>query len=121
MTLSRSKRVQRVERELFETLSQFLIHEVSVPLPCYVAVSAVEVSPDLRNAKVFFRLVGQEKATQDAKAILAQERAEFQKHVAQQLKLKFCPVLRFEYGIAPKLDDVDVLLEKLHRPRGFED
>lgn len=119
--MSRSKRVQRVERELFETLSQFLIHEVSVPLPCYVAVSAVEVSPDLRNAKVFFRLVGQEDTVNQAKAILGEERSAFQRHVAQNLKLKFCPVLRFEYGIAPKLDEVDVLLEKLHRPRGFED
>jgi len=122
MSDSRSKRVQRVERELLETLSQFALQGLSEPLPCFASVSAVEVSPDLRNAKVFFRLVGGEQEVAVTKEILQRERAEFQKHVAQELSLKFCPVLRFEFGVAPQLDEVDQLFEKLRKPRfGFGD
>lgn len=121
MTMSRTKRVQRVERELFETLSQFLLHEIGEPLPCHAAITAVEVTPDLRNARIFFRLVGHDASVKEAKAILNDERPHFQKHVAKNIKLKFCPVLRFEYGVAPHLDEIDTLLENLKRPRGFGD
>lgn len=115
--LNRNKRVQRVERELFETLSQHLIHDVADPLPCHATISAVEVSPDLRHARVFFRMVGSDPSIKKAQSILTEERHHFQKTVAKNLKFKFCPVLRFEYGVAPKLDDIDELLENLRRPR----
>ena len=38
------KRVQRVQRELFETLSHYLQHNLPLPLPCYASVSAVDVA-----------------------------------------------------------------------------
>lgn len=111
-----------MERELLETLSQFAIHGLHEPLPCFASVSAVEVSPDLRNAKVFFRLVGGGPEVKAAQMILQRERVEFQKHVAKELSLKFCPVLRFEFGVAPQLDEVDQLFERLRQPRiGFGD
>jgi ribosome-binding factor A len=122
MSEARSKRVQRVERELFETLSYFLLHEFGHPLPCYASISAVEVNGDLRSAKVFFRLVGGADETGAAKALLEAERTRFQKHVAREIQMKFCPVLRFAFGVKPHLDEVDELLENLHKPKtGFED
>ncbi len=70
MTDDRSKRVQRVERELFETLSHYLLHGLQQPLPCYASVTAVEVNPNLRHAKVFFRLIGEGKTVEQAKEAL---------------------------------------------------
>lgn len=118
---ARSKRVQRVERQLFETLSQALLQELHEPLPCYASVTAVEVTPDLRHAKVFFRLVGGEAEAKEAESILTQARRAFQKLVAEELNAKFCPVLKFEFGIVPHLDEVDSLLEQLRRPKNFGD
>lgn len=115
-----STRVARVQRELYETCSQFLQHRLGEPLPCYAAVSAVDVSPDLRNARVFFRLVGGDPEVAEAKVVLGRERAQFQKHVARSLKMKFCPVLRFEYGVAPHHDPIDELFENLHKPKFYE-
>ena len=71
MAADRSTRVQRVERELLEVLSHFLLHGLGEPLPCYSSITAVEVSPDLRYARVFFRLVGKENMTRKAEETLA--------------------------------------------------
>ena len=40
-----STREKRVERELFESLSRFLLHDLATPLPCYVSITAVSVTP----------------------------------------------------------------------------
>lgn len=76
---SRSTRVSRVERELLETLTNFLLHEFTTPLPCYASITAVEVTPDLRHARVFVRLVGNESVTRRAEEIMAENRGAFQK------------------------------------------
>jgi ribosome-binding factor A len=110
-----------VERELLETLSHFLLHELTTPLPCYVSITAVEVSPDLRHARVFFRLVGKEKFTRECEETLAGLRGTFQKYIAANLKMKFCPVLKFEFGKVAQQDEIDVLLENLRKPKRFGD
>lgn len=117
MSDSRSKRVQRVERELFETLSHFLLHGLAEPLPCYASLTAVEVNPNLRHAKVYFRLIGDEKQVRVGEEMLSKERAHFQRHVASSLQSKFCPVLRFEFGVAEKRDEIDELFENLRKPK----
>jgi ribosome-binding factor A len=62
--------VQRVESELLEILTQFLLHEINEPMPCYASITAVETHGDLRHAKVFFRLVGDPASVQDGERIL---------------------------------------------------
>lgn len=113
----RSKRVQRVERELLEALSHALLHELNVPLPSYASISAVVVSPDLRNAKVYFRLVGEDKDAAATEKVLTAERKLFQKHVKEHLRMRYTPVLKFEFGRAGKADEIDALLENLRKPK----
>jgi ribosome-binding factor A len=119
LTNDRSTRVERVERELLQTLSNFLLHELNTPLPCYVSITAVEVSPDLRHARVFFRLVGKDKITRECEETLAGLRGLFQKHIAAAVKMKFCPILKFEFGKVAQQDDIDVMLENLRKPKRF--
>ena len=113
----KTTRVRRFEREVHHVLAQFLTTGIERELPAYAALSAVEISTDLRSARVFFRLVGEDWAIAQTKEILDRERAAFQRRVAREIKAKFCPVLRFAYGVAPHHDEVDLLLENLHRPR----
>ncbi len=117
MSDDRNKRVQRVERELFETLSSYLIHGLNQPLPCYASITAVEVNSTLRHAKVFFRLIGDQKQTTEGQKMLEGERAAFQREVARQIESKFCPVLAFKYGLADKRDEIDELFDNLRKPK----
>ncbi len=111
-----NKRVQRVERELLEALSQFLLHGVAETLPCFTSITAVVVNPNLRHARVFFRMVGEPEAAAVTQKILEKERSAFQREVALLMKnAKFTPVLSFEFGVVPQLSEIDALLENLHR------
>lgn len=119
---ARGTRVQRIESEMLQILSLHLQQRMGEPLPCYASITAVETGADLRNAKVYFRLVGEGEAIAEAKKILDAERSKFQKDIAKELKVKFCPVLHFEYGVAAGHDPVDELLQNLRKPRNhFED
>lgn len=115
--MSRPIRLQRVERELRELVSLYLQHELGEPLPAFASVTDVEVSPDIRHATIFFRLSGEPEAVEETKSILMDSRASMQKLVAKGLPLKFCPVLKFEFGVSTKMDEVDELLWKLKAPR----
>lgn len=117
--MSDSKRIQRVQSELLQILSQHLQHGMKQPLPCYASITAVDVHPDMRSARVFFRLVGGTGVVHQAQDILSAERSFFQKQVASELKTKFCPVLKFEFGVAPHMDEIDQMLENLRRPKGY--
>lgn len=119
--MSDSKRVARVQSEMLQVLAEYLQHGLKQPLPCYASITAVEVQPDLRNAKVYFRLVGSTGPVNEAQDILLSERSQFQKQIAENLDMKFCPVLRFEFGVAPHMDEIDKMLANLRKPKSFED
>lgn len=116
----RSMRVQRIESEMLQILSLFLQHKLGEPLPCHVSITAVETHPNLRHARVFFRLNGSGPAFEATKNILEQRRVLFQKEIARELKVKFTPVLKFEFG-ASEGGEIDELLANLHRPWSYED
>ena len=90
-------------------------------MPCYASITAVEVTPDLRHARVWFRLVGKENVTRAGEEALAGLRGAFQKHIAKNLNMKFVPVLKFEFGRVGQQDEIDVMLENLRKPKSFED
>lgn len=122
--MSRSTRVHRVESEMLQILSLHLQQSMAAPLPCYASITAIEAQGDLRTARVYFRLVGEKPAVEGAKKILNHERGGFQRRIAKDLKTKFCPVLKFEYGVAPanpEEDHIERLLENLRQTKRFED
>ena len=65
-----------------------------------VTVTDIRTSPDLRNAIVYVSMYG---SSDEAKGklmhVLAQERAEIQRRIARNVKLKYTPILEF------RLDD----------------
>jgi ribosome-binding factor A len=116
----RTTRVQRVESEMLQILSLYLQHKLGEPLPSFATITAIEAHPNLRHARVYFRLVGTEKDVETTQKILDSRKSLFQKEIARELKVKFTPVLQFEYGTAQG-DQVDELLAGLHRPWTYED
>ncbi|MCB0390990.1 MAG: 30S ribosome-binding factor RbfA [Bdellovibrionales bacterium] len=93
MTVSR--RVQRVERELREIVSVFLISGVKEPLMGLVTVTRVSASPDLRHAKVFLSMMASETEKQENLEILKSSAKIVQHLISKQLPMKFCPKISF--------------------------
>jgi ribosome-binding factor A len=63
----------------------------------FVTVTGVETSPDLRNARVYFSVLGDESAREDALAGLRHSRGFLQTLINSELHMKRTPHLDFVY------------------------
>lgn len=121
--MSDNRRILRVAREIKEILSSHFLSGLKVPIPGFVSIVDVDVSPDLRSAKVFLRVAGSTQERAEAEKVLQSQRAEVQRELGRGLNAKFCPALKFVIGgpSEAQMDDVERMLANLHRPRRGED
>ena len=90
-----SRRCQRVQRLLRDRVSEVIIHELVDPRMGFVTVTGVEVSPDLRTAKVFVSVIGSEGEIRRTFAGLEHAAGFVQRRVSEQVELRTAPRLRF--------------------------
>jgi ribosome-binding factor A len=93
-------RVRRVEKAMREELATMLAHEVKDPGAAGAIVTRVEVTNDLRSAKVHVRVLegGDDPARRLAVvAALGRATGMLRREVTQRLRLRSAPELRFLY------------------------
>ena len=106
-----SRRVERVTALLQQTIGTLLIREMKDPRLAGVTITAVEMSPDLRHARVFYRVLGSD--TDPDRAQLGLERAVgyIQSVVGRELRLRYTPELCFVFDPSlERAERVDQLL-----------
>ena len=92
-----SQRAQRVGDQIQRELAELLRLHVKDPRIGMVTVTAVEVSPDLSHAKIFFtHLAGKEQAA-TAVATLQHSAGYLRTELAHRFKLYTVPQLHFVY------------------------
>jgi ribosome-binding factor A len=92
-----SDRIRRVNEAVREVLSETITAGLKDPRIGFVTVTAVDTSPDLRHARVFVSVLGDEKQRDESLAGLASSHGYLQAQVASRLRLKHTPTLQFEY------------------------
>jgi len=90
-------RMRRVDEAMREVLSDAITSEIKDPRVGFITVTAVETSPDLRHARVFVSVLGEEKVRRRSLAGLESAHGYLQKRVAGELRLKHTPELQFLY------------------------
>ena len=93
MSVHRSLRVAEAVREVVATA---ILTEVSDPRVRNVTVLSAEVTPDLRYAKVFFTVTGDDREEKRVMHGLQSARGFLQKKIAARLQTRITPELRFE-------------------------
>lgn len=114
----RSQRQLRVGEEIRHVLASLFMRgdipwpQGMVDMP-HVTVTEVQISPDLKNATVFVMPLGGTKLNETVRA-LNNIVGHFRHEVAQQIKLRYTPKLRFtadnSFTYAQRIDDI------LHQP-----
>jgi ribosome-binding factor A len=94
-------RRERVEHLLRAELASLLQTEAKDPRLAQVTVSEVRLTPDLRQARVFFRLLGVEPDVRTAEQALARATPFLRGAVGRALGLRVTPELRFQYDTTP--------------------
>ncbi len=94
-----------------EVLSDTLAQGLKDPRIGFVTVTAVDTSPDLRHAKVWVSVLGDDKQRRLTMAGLQSAHGVLQRAVASQLRLKQTPQLDFAYDdTAERAERVERLL-----------
>ena len=93
------KRTERVSRTLQRAVSEVLSQDFADPGLKGVIVMAVDVSPDLKNAKVFWYLATGNEEERIAKASGALKRAlgRIRNQLASSVRMRSVPKLQFQY------------------------
>lgn len=90
-----SHRQQRVREMLKREIGEAIRREIPISQAGLVSVNDVEMSGDLKSAKVFVSILGNPDQQKRGLEMLAEHRARIQGLVARAIVLKYTPVLRF--------------------------
>lgn len=91
----RYKRSQRVQELLLEEISKLIQHGLKDPRIGFVTVTRIELSENLKHAKVHFSILGSEQEKEDSLEGLNSAKGYIRSCLGKNLYLKFVPELDF--------------------------
>ncbi len=79
----------------------------------YITVVDVSISPDLRNGRVYYSVIGGEAEKKNAEKFFRQNAHDIRHHLGKRIVLKYLPHLRYVYdeSIARGVEIIDLMDE----------
>jgi ribosome-binding factor A len=93
----RSSRMRRVDEAMRAVLSGAIARDLKDPRVGFVTVTGVQTSPDLRHARVFVSVLGDDAEREGSLDGLRSAHGYLQRRLASELTLKHTPSLTFAY------------------------
>jgi ribosome-binding factor A len=118
--MQQSRRPQRVALQIQHEISLMISRNMKDRRIGFVTVTGVQISPDLRHAKVFVSLMGSEDEKKESLATLNHATGWVRHELGQRIRMKFSPEIVFltdtsqEYG-----ERIDRLIDEI-REHGDE-
>ncbi len=107
-----SQRAQRVAETIHKEISNLLIKGLKDPRIGFVTITEVDVSPDLRQAKVYYTLMGDAEERARTQAGLDSSASFIRQQLGRLLRLRYIPDVRFVYDESVDYGQrIDSLLE----------
>ncbi len=95
-------RQESVGRELQEEIAQIVREEIDDPLIGFVTITDVDVSPDLKHARVYFSVLGSDQQKADSAKGMRRAAKYIRGLIAERMHLRYVPTLRFEFDETPE-------------------
>jgi ribosome-binding factor A len=93
----RGGRIRRVNEAMRAVLSDAIATDIKDPRVGFVTVTGVKTSPDLRHARVYVSVLGDDAAREGSLEGLRSANGFLQHRLASELRLKHTPALTFDY------------------------
>lgn len=116
--MTASSRSERVSRHIRNTLAEILRRHVKDPRLKLVTITSVDVSPDLRQAKIYFATSGDDEKIKRVLEGFKKARPYIKRLLGQELGLRYMPEIRFYYDDSL---DYGARMEELFRSIGEAD
>jgi len=120
--MSQGSRPDRVADQIRGELAMLLARDVHDPGIGFVTLTRVQVSPDIQLARVFYTVLGDDKARANSAKALHRAAPFLRRQIGARLRLKRVPELTFQYDEAVAGQDrIERILNDIHtadRERG---
>jgi ribosome-binding factor A len=90
-------RMRRVNEAVREVLSARIAEGLKDPRIGFVTLTSVDTSPDLRQARVYVSVLGDDKTRDETLAGLGSAHGVLQQAIASELRMKRTPTLQFVF------------------------
>lgn len=108
-------RPARIGEEIREELSLLLQREVKDPGVGFVTLTFVKVSADLQVARVYYTVLGDDKAKRESKRALERATPYLRRQISQRLRLRRSPELAFQYDESVERGErIESLIQEIH-------
>lgn len=108
-------RAERVRQQIKEVLAGEL-DKLRDPGLGYVTITEVTMTPDMRNAKVFYTVLGEDVERAASKDALGRATKHLRSAVASAVRLRYVPEIEFVSDPVPeRVSRIDQLLAEMHR------
>ena len=109
-----TRRNQRLALQIQQEISMMLFRNVKDRRIGLVTVTGVELSPDLRHAKVFFSAMGSEKEKSESMEALNHAAGWIRHELGQRIRMKFLPEIVFRVDTSQEYGErIDRLLDEI--------
>jgi ribosome-binding factor A len=96
------ERMRSINEVMRKVIGSAIASELEDPRIGFVTVTAVDTSPDLRSARVYVSVLGDETEREDTLAALASAHGILQSAIARETRIKYTPTLSFSYDEGPE-------------------
>jgi len=111
-------RPERVASEMREHISMIIGEKIKDPRIGFITVTKVEITPDLRNAKVFFSSLGGKEEKEGAFEGLNSAAGYIRKLLGERMRFKFVPELLFRLDeSAEYIIHLNEIFDKIHKEK----
>ncbi len=116
-----STRTERVAQEIQAAVADILTRGmIRDPRVGYITVTGVKMSPDLRVAKVFYSMIGDEKQRAETQKGLDAAKTFVRREVTSRVKLRVSPEIFFSWdGSLEEGDKIERLLKQVKEKEGW--
>ena len=97
-----AQRMRRVNELMREVIGSAITSELDDPRIGFVTVTSVDTSPDLRTARVYVSVLGDETEREATLAGLRSSHGVLQAAIASEMRIKRTPTLTFHYDDTPE-------------------
>ena len=109
-----SRRTDRINEQLREEISTLLVRQIKDPrLNAVVSITRVEASSDLRNARVYISVLGNDKAKQEALEGIQSAASFLRRELRDRLNMKHTPFL--SYHLDGSIEEADQLFRLMNQ------
>jgi ribosome-binding factor A len=90
-------RMRRIDEVMRKVIGTAIATDLEDPRIGFVTVTSVDTSPDLRSARVYVSVLGDEQEREATMAALASSHGKLQAAIAREVRIKRTPTLKFHY------------------------